>query len=101
MTQVQAEKGFEDLLKTIGEGVNGLTCGFERFETDPPKLDAMLTCQGAAAMKAEIGFAGTADAEGMELTMDMRANSPVIPGQSMQMQFAVSAERLGDCPAGS
>lgn len=100
VTEEQADQGFDDLLKSIGEGVNGLTCGFERFETDPPELDALLACEGGAAMSAEIALSGTADAESMSLTMKMETNSPVIPGQFMQMEFAVSAERTGDCPAG-
>ncbi len=100
VTQEQADKGFEDLLKTIGEGINGLTCGFEEFTTDPPQVDAVLVCEGAAAMKAEIAFAGTADAVSMDMTMDMEASSPLIPGQSMEMAFAVSAERIGDCAPG-
>lgn len=101
VTQEQAQDGFEDMLKTIGEGVNGLTCGFQRFETDPPKLDALMVCEGAAAMSAEIAFNGTADATSMDLNMTMDASSPVIPGQTMQMKFAVSAEHIGDCASGS
>ena len=100
VSQQEAERGFEGLLRTIGEGVNGLQCGFERFETDPPELDAVLSCQGAGAVEAEIAFEGTAEVEEMDLEMAMQAQSPVIPGRRMMMQFAVGAERIGECPAG-
>ena len=98
ITRQESEDGFEDLLRTIGEGVNGMQCAFERFDTDPPKLDAVLSCQGTPAMQAEIAFNGTAAGEELALVMDMQASSPVIPGSSMKMQFDVSARRVGECP---
>ena len=98
VSQEEADRGLKDLLKTIGEGVNGLTCGFESFETDPPMLDAVLTCEGNG-MEAEIAFDGSSEADGLELTMAMEASTPIIPGQTMEMEFAVSSERIGDCPA--
>ena len=101
VSQREAEKGFEDLLRSIGEGVNGMQCAFERFETDPPQLDALLSCTDTGAIEAEIAFEGTAGAEEMDLTMRMDASSPVIPGNSMKLEFAVAAERLGECPDGA
>ncbi len=98
LTKEEADRGFEDLLKAIGEGTNGLVCGFESFETNPPALDAVLACEGNG-MEAEIGFDGTAGAEGLDLAMTMEASTPVIPGQNMTMGFAVTSERLGDCPS--
>ena len=98
LTPEEAERGFEDLLRTIGEDVNGLTCAFEDFATDPPALDAVLACQGSG-MEARIGFDGTADADGLDLEMAMDASTPLIPGQSMKLVFDVSSKRVGECPA--
>lgn len=94
----EARLGFENLVKSIGEGVNGLTCRFERFETAPPSLNSVLACEGGG-VNATIGIDGTAEAEGVDLKMVIDTQAPPIPGQTMKMVFSVSSERIGDCPS--
>ncbi|GAA4042242.1 hypothetical protein GCM10022213_10700 [Parerythrobacter jejuensis] len=97
LTKEEAKKGFEDMLKTIGEASNGMACGFAKFEVDAPRLVADLSCSGPVGAKADIGFAGETTSESLELDMDMTAEMAVIPGGSMEMRFKVKSQRIGDC----
>ena len=97
LTAAQAERGFEDMLKSIGEDANGMSCAFDRFDVDAPNLSADLGCDGPMGAGAQIGFAGTTDAQGFDLAMDMEASAPVIPGGTMQMRFKVTSQRIGEC----
>ena len=99
LTEAEAEKGFEDLLKSIGEGANGQSCTFTRFDVDAPALTAEMGCSGAAGSKMEIGFSGETTAESLDLTMDMKAKAASIPGGSMELSFTVKSQRIGECSA--
>lgn len=99
LTRQQAERGFEDMLRQIGEGINEQQCAFTAFDTDGSRLSASLSCSGAAGVRAEAKFAGTSEADGFDLAMDLEAKNALIPGGSMTMRFTVKADRIGDCTA--
>ncbi|MDC0887250.1 DUF3617 domain-containing protein, partial [Altererythrobacter sp.] len=58
LTEAEADKGFEEMLKSIGEGINGLSCAFSRFDVDAPALTAEMNCSDPMGGKVEIGFSG-------------------------------------------
>ncbi len=60
LTRAQADRGFEDMLREIGEGINQQRCAFTAFDTDGSRLSADLSCSGMAGMRAEAKFAGPA-----------------------------------------
>lgn len=97
LTREQAERGFEDMLREIGEGINEQQCAFTAFDADGSRVSASLSCSGAAGVRAEAKFAGTSKADAFDLTMDLEAANAMIPGGSMTMRFNVKAQRIGDC----
>lgn len=97
LTQAEADKGFEDVLRQIGEGVNEQECAFTRFDVNGTKFDAGLSCAGPMGMSAEIGLKGTSGSAGFDATMDLEASNSMIPGGSMQMQLNVKSDRIGEC----
>ncbi|ABC63909.1 DUF3617 domain-containing protein [Erythrobacter litoralis] len=97
LTEAEAAKGYEDMLREIGEAANNMSCTFSRFDADPPRLDAELGCSGPMGVSAEIAMAGTTTAEGFDLTMDMEANNRMIPGGKMEMRMAIKSARIGEC----
>lgn len=101
LTEAEAEKGFEDMIREIGEGINDQTCAFNEFDATASRISARLSCEGEMGVAAELAFAGTSAADGFDLTMDLEASNAMIPGGSMEMRFKVASERIGECdPAG-
>ena len=56
LTPEEAEQGFE-LLRTIGDDVNGLTCAFEDFATDPRRWTRSWRVRAAAWKRASVSTA--------------------------------------------
>lgn len=99
LTEAEAEKGYEDMLRQIGEAANDMSCTFSRFDADPPRLNAELGCSGAMGISADLAMAGTTTAEGFDLTMDMEARNRLIPGGTMEMRMKIQSDRIGECSA--
>lgn len=98
VTGQEAAAGFQQLLKDIAEGLNGMECGFTRFEASAPRMNAILACKGDGEARAGLTMAGTTTADGYDVTMDLDASGPRIAGGSMTMRMRVTSERAGDCP---
>ncbi len=99
LTESEAEKGYEDMLREIGEAAGDMSCSFTRFDADPPRLDAQLGCSGPMGMSAELGMQGTTTAESFDVTMDMEASNRMILGGVMEMTMKIASSRIGECSA--
>lgn len=99
LTQEEAAKGYEDMLRAIGEQANEMSCAFSRFDTDAPRFSAKLGCSGPAGINAALEMAGTTSSEGFDMTMDMDVSNQMIPGGSMKMRMKVGSKWVGECPA--
>jgi hypothetical protein len=97
VTEKDADKGFEPLLREFAEMQNGLDCGFTRFEADAPRFNAKLTCTGPLDATAAVAFAGETSRQGFDMTMDTEASSRIIAGGTMAMRLRFSSERVGEC----
>lgn len=97
LTPAEAEKGFEDAVRKMGEGSNGMKCDFKKFDAAGSKLDAELACTGPQGMNAIMKMDGTMEAEASQLHMDMTQKAPMIPGGEMHMEMRVKSRRVGEC----
>lgn len=98
LTPAQADEGFRRLVKRLGEGEQGVTCNFSRFEVAGSNLDAALTCTGPGEIAVEMTIDGTMEPESSRMVMEMNQQSAAIPGGAMRMKMEVVSERIGDCP---
>lgn len=96
LTAADADAGFEQVVRQLGEGVGGMQCVFDRFAADGGKLDAAMACTGPGGMKAQIGIDGTVvrDRSAMTMTIEQQMG-PMPGGMTMQMQF--DSRRTGPC----
>lgn len=97
LTPEEAEKGFEDAVRKMGEGSRGMKCDFNKFDASGSKLDAELACTGSEGLNAVMKMDGTMEAEASELHMDMTQKAPGIPGGEMHMEMRVKSRRVGEC----
>lgn len=97
LTAEEAERGFEDAVRKMGEGSQGMKCEFERFDAAGSKLDAELACTGPQGMNATMKMDGTMEAEESQMTMEMVQKAPMIPGGEMRMKMRVQSRRVGAC----
>ncbi len=98
LTQEEADEGFRDFARQIGEGGQGVSCEFDRFDAAGSKLDAALKCSGPAGVAVDMTMNGTVERERSELAMSMSQKNPALPGGEMRMAMAVTSQRIGDCP---
>ncbi|WP_374406134.1 DUF3617 domain-containing protein [Pelagerythrobacter sp.] len=98
LTQAEADEGFKPVVRRLGEGAEGITCAFDRFDADGSDLDAALTCTGSDGTEAHMTIDGVVEAESSSMRMEMSQSSPAIPGGEMRMTMKVSSQRIGDCP---
>lgn len=98
LTEAEAEEGFQRVVKRLGEGQDGITCTFSRFDAAGNDLDAALTCSGPSGVDAEMTIDGTVEEERSRMRMAMSQQSGAIPGGEMRMTMEVVSERIGDCP---
>jgi hypothetical protein len=97
LTEEEAAKGFEDSIRKMTEGSDGMKCAFDKFDADGGKLDAAMTCQGPQGMNSEITLDGTAGAEASDMRMAMVQKGSMIPGGEMRMEMRMKSRRTGDC----
>lgn len=98
LTQAEAEEGFKRAVERLGEGKDGVTCTFSRFEAAGSDLDAALACTGEGGVDMEMTIAGTVEEERSSMRMEMNQQSAAVPGGEMRMTMQVVSERVGDCP---
>lgn len=98
LTQAEADEGFRRVVKELGEGQNGITCSFSRFDASGNDLDAALACSAPGGDDAEMTIEGTVEEERSRMRMEMNQQSDTIPGGEMRMTMEVVSERIGDCP---
>lgn len=98
MTQAQADEGFKSMARKLGEGQQGVSCEFAKFDADGSKLDADLTCKGPAGVNVNMEMDGTIEANQSTITMAMSQKNAAIPGGEVRMVMEVKSQRIGDCP---
>lgn len=98
LTQEQADEGFRDFARQIGEGDQGVECEFSEFDAAGSKLDAALQCSGPAGVEVAMTMNGTIEEERSELAMTMNQKNPAMPGGEMRMAMSVTSQRIGACP---
>lgn len=99
LTQAQADEGFRDFARQIGEGGQGAKCEFSRFDAAGSNLDAVMQCSGPAGVAIDMTMNGTIDRERSEFSMTMDQENPAVPGGTVSMAMSVTSQRVGDCPA--
>lgn len=97
ITPEQAERGFEDQYRQIGEGMNGMSCEFEQFDVDGGDVDARLACSGPQNTTATLTMDGEVGETRQSVDMAMEMRQPQLPGGSMDLRLTVLTERIGDC----
>lgn len=98
LTQAEADEGFKRVVRQLGEGQNGVSCTFSRFDAAGGDLDAALKCTGPSGVDADMTIDGTLEEERSQMRMEMSQQSAEIPGGGMRMTMEVVSERVGDCP---
>ena len=99
LTKEQADKGFEDMVRSMGQMGENVTCTFAKFDTSGSKLDAALNCDGPGGTKMSMAMDGTVEPEQSEMTMTMNSSSTMMPGMEMTMVMDSRSRRIGECPA--
>lgn len=97
LTKEEADKGFEESVRKLGEGEGGMKCTFDKFEADSGKLDAALSCSGKGGMKATMKMDGTVTPTSNTMHMDMTQEAAAIPGGKMHVEMRMESSRTGDC----
>ncbi|MDZ4308213.1 DUF3617 domain-containing protein [Allopontixanthobacter sp.] len=101
LTKDQAEKGFEEMVRSMGQMGQGVTCSFSKFDASGSKLDAALNCTGPGGTTMTMGMDGTVESERSDMTMTMNSRSTMMPGMEMTMVMDSRSRRIGECPARS
>lgn len=99
LTKAQAESGFEDMVRQMGEAGEGVKCSFSRFDAAGAKLDAALNCTGPGGMNMAMNMDGTLAPDRSDMTMTMKNSSSMMPGMEMTMVMQSQSKRIGECPA--
>ncbi|MFV0643837.1 MAG: DUF3617 domain-containing protein [Sphingomonadaceae bacterium] len=101
MTKEQAEKGFEDAIREMGQGEEGMNCKFDRFNVNGNALDAQLACDAGDKGSAKMTMTGTVTETSQDVEMHISQENAQIPGGKMTIGMKVSSKRTGDCKEGS
>lgn len=97
LTPEEAEGGFEEAVRKMGQGSQGMKCEFNKFDASGSDLDAELACTGPEGASATMQMEGTMEAQSSEMTMAMTQKAPGIPGGEMSMKMRVKSRRVGEC----
>jgi hypothetical protein len=97
LTPEEANKGFEESVRKMGQGQGGLKCDFNKFDVEGAKIAAEMTCSGAQGMTSEMTIDGTATAQSTSLHMAIRQKAAMIPGGEMRMEMQMDSRRTGEC----
>ena len=93
LTQAEADRGFEDFNKRVGEG----KCSYDRFSAEGGKLDAAMHCETGKGMTTRAEMHGEFSPTGSQLEMTSSASSATMPGGGMTMRMKIVNQRIGDC----
>ena len=99
LTPEEAKKGFEESVRKMSQGRQGLSCQFDEFDVDGGKLAAELTCSGGQGMTATMQLDGTATARSTSMHMVTTQKAAMIPGGEMRIEMQMDSRRTGDCAA--
>jgi hypothetical protein len=99
LTPAEANKGFEESIRKIGEGQGGLKCEFSKFDVQDGKIDAEMACKGPQGLESNMTLDGTASAQRTSMHMKMAQKAAMIPGGEMHMEMQMDSHRTGDCSA--
>lgn len=98
MTAEDAEKGFEEMVRTLGESNGNAQCTIGKFDANGGKLDAALSCSPSNGVTADMTITGNVAPERSEITMAINTKAASIPGGEMTMSIKTTSKRTGDCP---
>ena len=96
LSQAEVDKGFEEMTRKLGEGVNGAKCSFKKFDASQTTIDAQMNCTGGNGLNAQVAMNGTVAAEKQTMIMNMKQQQPGMPA-AIKMTMEVVNERIGDC----
>ena len=99
LTKEQADKGYEEMVRSMGQMEEGVSCSFSKFDASGSKLDAALNCTGPGGTTMTMGMNGTVEPEQSDMTMTMNSSSSSMPGMEMKMVMDSQSRRIGECPA--
>lgn len=99
LTKQQAEQGYEEMVRSMGQMGEGVSCSFSKFDASGSKLDAALNCTGPGGTTMTMGMDGTVEPEQSDMTMTMNSSSSMMPGMEMKMVMDSQSRRIGECPA--
>ncbi|WP_095012747.1 DUF3617 domain-containing protein [Tsuneonella mangrovi] len=97
LTKEEADKGFEEMVRKLGEGEGGLKCTFDKFDVNGDALDAAMTCTGQQGMTSAMKMDGTVSTTSTSMHMDMTQKAAAIPGGEMHMELKMDSKRIGAC----
>ncbi|WP_209348170.1 DUF3617 domain-containing protein [Pontixanthobacter sp. CEM42] len=96
LTQEEAENGFQDMVRGLGQADQSSQCEFSKFDVSGSDLDANMKCSGPMGSGAEVAMSGTVQSDQTDLEMDMKISGG--PIGEMNMKMNIKSERIGDCP---
>ncbi|MGN6498502.1 MAG: DUF3617 domain-containing protein [Tsuneonella sp.] len=96
LTKEEADKGFEDAVRKMASGQNGMKCTFAKFDTAGDSIDAEMTCSGPGGTSANMKLDGEMAAQSSRLHMKMTQKVAAMPAE-MHMEMEVSSKRIGEC----
>lgn len=97
LTEEQASEGFEEAIKRMSQGEDGVKCTFENFDVSGNTLDAKMSCDSGMGGTSSMTMAGTVTEESQDLTMTVAQESAQIPGGKMNMKMKMTSRRTGEC----
>jgi hypothetical protein len=98
LTKEEADKGFEESIRKLGQAQGGLKCEFTKFDVNGDKIHADMKCTGPQGMESDMVLDGTASAQQTSMHMAMTQKAAMIPGGEMHMEMQMDSKRVGDCP---
>lgn len=95
LSQADAEKGYRDMFKNVGQGND---CAYSKFDVDGGKLDAQMDCKSPQG-NSKMTLKGMVRSDGSDVTVDVETSGGPAPVNSTKMTMQVTSTRLGDCKA--
>jgi hypothetical protein len=95
LTEEEASRGFEDMVRDMGNADENMKCDFVKFDVDGSDLDAKMKCDGPSGTGAEMVMSGTVESGETDLAMDMKVDAG--PMGEMNMKMKMNSKRVGPC----
>lgn len=95
LTEEESSRGFEEMVREMGQANEEMNCEFVKFDVDGSDLDAKMKCTGPAGSGAEVAMAGTIESDQTDISMDMKVDAG--PMGEMNMKMKVNSKRIGPC----